>query len=84
MGKCIGRGGFGEVLLLLLLHRRWCQWCCGVHLRASCCADLFLQVYKGTWRGTDVAVKRLLQQDIGKDCGMLDAFCQEVTFECDV
>ncbi len=38
-----------------------------------------VQVYRGTWRGTDVAVKRLLQQDIGKDCGMLDAFCQEVT-----
>jgi hypothetical protein len=36
------------------------------------------QVYKGAWRGTDVAVKRLLQQEIGKDCGMLDAFCQEV------
>jgi hypothetical protein len=37
-----------------------------------------VQVYKGAWRGTDVAVKRLLQQDIGKDSGMLDAFCQEV------
>jgi len=38
-----------------------------------------VQVYKGAWRGTDdVAVKRLLHQDIGKDSGMLDAFCQEV------
>ncbi len=47
--------------------------------------DCRLQVYKGVWRGTDVAVKRLLQQDIGKDSGMLDAFCQEVMMSmCDV
>jgi hypothetical protein len=52
-----------------------CWWCDrAVGVTAPAC----VQVYKGAWRGTDVAVKRLLHQDIGKDSGMLDAFCQEV------
>ncbi len=30
------------------------------------CNDLFLKVYRGTWRGTDVAIKKLLNKNITK------------------
>ncbi len=80
MGKCIGRGGFGEVgavavVLMLVIMMMMMTTNAG---EAEVMIDMTQQVYKGSWRGTDVAVKRLLHQDIGKDSGMLDAFCQEV------
>ncbi len=86
MYKCIGKGGFGEV------RGSSSSSICGYggvednqddRNSYNSCDEVLndgacLQVFKGVWRGTDVAVKRLLHQDIGKDSGMLDSFCQEV------
>jgi len=37
----------------------------------------FGEVYRGTWRGTDVAIKMLLEQNVEQS--VLDAFCDEVS-----